>query len=147
MEKEQLLIQEFMKKINQPVRTYPTTDVSFKEIMLRIKLIAGEFNELIDAISNKDIVKIADAIVDMIYVLKGTANTFGIDLEEIFDEVHRSNLTKSIGKIVEDPSGKVLKSKYYSPPDISNIIKKQINNKKYEQINSNTDLGSDHDFL
>jgi len=119
-------IAEFMKKINQNVRTKPTTNIPYREKMLRIKLIIGEVSELIDAMSNDNLIEIADGLGDILYVIYGTCNTYGIHIEDIFDEIHRSNLTKSVEDGGEDSSGKVLKGPNYSPPDIKSLIDKQI---------------------
>jgi predicted HAD superfamily Cof-like phosphohydrolase len=112
---------------DQIVRTFPTTNVSPEEKLLRIKLMMSELSETIDAIAANDIVKIADGIADLIYVVKGTAITYGIDIEPIFNEVHKSNMSKCIdGKLIKDSSGKVLKPDSYSPPDIELLIEQQV---------------------
>jgi NTP pyrophosphatase (non-canonical NTP hydrolase) len=113
--------------ILQIVRTYPTTNVSPEEKLLRIKLMTSELSELVDAIAANNIEKIADGIADLIYVVKGTSVTYGIDIEPIFNEVHRSNMSKCIdGKLIKDSSGKVLKPNSYSPPDIKVLIEQQV---------------------
>lgn len=126
MDHEQKCIQQFMFVCNQIIRTCPTTNVSPEEKLLRIKLMSSELSETIDAITENNLEKIADGLADLIYVVKGTAATYGIDLEPIFDEVHRSNMSKCTeGKLIKDSSGKVLKPDSYSPPDIKLCLEQQ----------------------
>lgn len=84
---------------------------------LRVNLHEEEFEELREAFEARDLVKTADAIADLIYVLAGTAATFGINLDAVFAEVHRSNMTKTIDATFRE-DGKLLKGPKYSPPDI-----------------------------
>lgn len=128
MDIEQKKIVDFMNMSHQIVRTSPTVDVPYKEKMLRIRLIVGEVSELIDAMSKDDLIEIADAIADCLYVIKGAANVYGIDLEPIFNEVNRSNMTKEYSENNIDKSGKILKGSKYSPPDIKSLIDEQIKN-------------------
>lgn len=91
---------------------------------LRRKLIREEFNEFLAAEDDNDIVEIADACADLLYVILGTAVSYGIPLDVIFDEVHRSNMSKldENGKPIYRADGKVLKSSSFTPPDIAGII-------------------------
>lgn len=126
MDHEQKCIKEFMLAGNQTVREIPSTDVTAQEKLLRIKLMSSELSELIDAIAANDIVEIADGIADLIYVVKGTAITYGIDIEPIFNEVQRSNMSKCIdGKLIKDASGKVMKPDTYSPPQLKPLLDRQ----------------------
>jgi len=126
MDHEQKCIKEFMIAGDQTVRLSPTTDVTAQEKLLRIKLMSSELSELIDAIASNNLIGIADGIADLIYVVKGTAVTYGIDIEPIFNEVQRSNMSKCIdGKLIKDSSGKVLKPDTYSPPQLQPILDKQ----------------------
>ena len=91
---------------------------------LRIALLAEEVDEFVDAVAASDLVAIADALADIVYVAYGTAVTYGIDLDMVLGEVHRSNMSK-LGKdgrplIRED--GKVIKSDQYFPPDIARVL-------------------------
>jgi len=92
--------------------------------MLRHKLHREEFDELIDAMTACDTVEIADAICDLIYVLCGTAVSFGIPLNDCFDEVQRSNMSKLMpdGSVHRREDGKILKGPNFTPPDLKSII-------------------------
>lgn len=91
---------------------------------LRLSLIDEERKELEDAIKDKDIVEVADALTDLLYVIYGMGITFGIDLDATFKEVHRSNMSKlgEDGKPIRREDGKVLKGPNYSPPDLKILI-------------------------
>jgi predicted HAD superfamily Cof-like phosphohydrolase len=91
---------------------------------LRIRILTEEFEEYLEGEKNNDIVEIADALADIVYIAYGTAVAYGIPLDEVFDEVHRSNMSKldENGKAIKRDDGKVLKSALYSPPDIETII-------------------------
>jgi predicted HAD superfamily Cof-like phosphohydrolase len=94
--------------------------------VLRQNILQEEVNELWDASIQGDIVEVADAIVDCMYILLGTAHEFGIAdrLAACFDEVHRSNMSKLDvnGKPVYRADGKVIKGEFYSKPDLASII-------------------------
>jgi predicted HAD superfamily Cof-like phosphohydrolase len=115
---------QFMKTFGQDVKTIPeipdaeTTD-------LRLELIAEELNELYDAMQEKDIVAIADALTDILYVTYGAGHAFGIDLDKCFTEVQRSNMSKlgADGKPIYRDDGKVMKGPDYSEPDLKSILK------------------------
>jgi len=91
---------------------------------LRINLIEEEFNELKDAIAENNIVEVADALGDIMVVVLGTACSFGIDMTPVFNEIHRSNMSKlgEDGKPIYRADGKVLKGPNYSPPNIKAIL-------------------------
>lgn len=94
---------------------------------LRLSLIHEELEELEDAFGEDDIVGVADAIGDLLYVVLGTAVSCGIDIAPVFDEIHRSNLTKFLdGHRRED--GKWVKGPSYTPADLKSIIDKQLHN-------------------
>ncbi|MFT3851822.1 MAG: nucleoside triphosphate pyrophosphohydrolase family protein [Ilumatobacteraceae bacterium] len=102
----------------------PTLDVPDDVKALRCALIdeeAGEFREALDA---GDIVEVADAIADLLYVVYGAARTFGIPVREVFAEVHRSNMTKldDNGDPILRPDGKVMKGPNFSPPNLLPIL-------------------------
>lgn len=87
---------------------------------MRVALIEEEFEELIEALAAKDIVAVADALADIQYVVNGAAVSWGIDLDEVHSEVHRSNMTKLGGERRAD--GKLLKPPHYRPPNIARLI-------------------------
>ncbi len=90
---------------------------------LRKMIIAEEINETFAAMERKDMVEIADGIVDSIVVLIGTALSYGIDIRPIWNEVHRTNMAKIGGKVRED--GKKLKPEGWQPPEIKRLLEKQ----------------------
>lgn len=93
------------------------------ERQLRVKLLVEEMQEYIDGEQNDDIVEIADAIADIIYIACGTAVSYGIPLDDIFNEVHRSNMAKLVdGKPLYREDGKVMKPEGWTPPNIEKII-------------------------
>lgn len=91
---------------------------------LRIDLISEELEELDLALTNKDIVEVADALTDLLYVVYGAGHAFGIDLDECFTEVHESNMSKlgEDGKPIYREDGKVLKGPNYFPPNLEEIV-------------------------
>jgi len=93
---------------------------------LRINLLREEFEEYLDAEKNNNIVEIADALADMLYIINGTCVSYGIPIDEIFAEVHSSNMSKldPDGRVIRREDGKVLKGPNYFKPDISGIIGK-----------------------
>lgn len=88
---------------------------------LRVALIEEEADELVAALQANDTIAAADALADLAYVIIGAAVLWGIPLAEVFDEVHRSNMSKVGGGKRED--GKILKGPNYSPPDIASILR------------------------
>jgi predicted HAD superfamily Cof-like phosphohydrolase len=84
-------------------------------------------SEFAEATANRDIVEIADALADIVYVAYGAAITYGIDLDAVFDEVHRSNMTKldDDGRPIYREDGKVIKSANFRPPDIRSVLLRQ----------------------
>jgi predicted HAD superfamily Cof-like phosphohydrolase len=105
----------------------PTADVPEEVASLRTSLLREEVDEFATAAKNHDIVGIADALADILYVTYGAAITYGIDLDDVLAEVHRSNMTKLSAelppKLRED--GKVLKTEGYISPDIAGVIANQ----------------------
>lgn len=91
---------------------------------LRIDLLREEMDEYITGETNDDIVEIADALADIIYIACGTAVAYGIPLDRVFAEVHRSNMSKlgEDGKPIYREDGKVLKGPNYTPPDVKGIL-------------------------
>jgi predicted HAD superfamily Cof-like phosphohydrolase len=97
-------------------------------IQMRIDLITEETQELAQALSDNDVVEVADALADLLYVVYGAAHTFGIDIQPIFDEVHRSNMAKvgADGKVIRRSDGKILKPEGWTPPNVKGEIEKQM---------------------
>ena len=91
---------------------------------LRVALLEEEVSEFVAASGNGDLIGIADALADIVYVIYGTAVTYGIDLDSVLREVHRANMSKlaSDGRPVLRDDGKVLKSERYFPPDIASVL-------------------------
>ena len=122
-------VEEFMDKAEQPV------DVPFEDLLFnfRMKLIAEEFKEMAEAASSLTLSdidsdeertiqkeKFIKEVCDCMYVLKGMAVTFGWDLEEAFNRVHQSNMTKIPFSVTDD--GKVQKGENYEPPNLEGIV-------------------------
>ena len=115
-------VRDFHQAFGQRVGEKPELpDVS--ERTLRMKLITEEFNELCDAEQANDIVEVADAIADIIYIACGTAVSYGIPLDDVFAEVHRSNMAKLVdGKVIRRADGKVQKPEGWTAPDIKSVL-------------------------
>jgi predicted HAD superfamily Cof-like phosphohydrolase len=113
----------FMNTFSQEVKVVPELP-SEKIQQLRLALISEEFNELKAAVCIGDIVEIADALTDILYVTYGAAHAFGIPIDECFDEVQRSNMSKLglDGKPMFRADGKVIKGPNYSEPDLEKVL-------------------------
>ena len=122
MDKLQKGVLEFHKTFDILINDVPTITDDTTNV-LRLRLIKEELGELEKAIEDKDLCEIADAIGDILYVVYGTAVSFGIDMEPISDEIQRSNMTKVGGH--KDAGGKWIKPVTYSPVDLKPIIEKQ----------------------
>ena len=115
----------FMKTFGQDVKT--SASFSSKKITdLRLSLIEEELVELKEAIENKNLTEVADALTDILYVTYGAGHAFGINLDECFDEVQKSNMSKLgvDGKPVFNDKGKVMKGPNYFKPNFSKLIGK-----------------------
>lgn len=119
------MVRDFHKKFDLPWH-YTLTDPEPEEVMLRVRLMAEEFAELLAAMqlnimnpTDENYELIADSIADLLYVTYGTAVTYGIQIDAIFEEVHRSNMTKSG---VPDEGGKVIKGDSFDPPDLKEVL-------------------------
>lgn len=156
-------IEEFMRRCDQEIKTYPEIpDEEVKTLRIRLMveellgstkisgypdaktpeynpwgLINDKSDELVQSILNDDLVGIADGLADVLYVVFGTAAAFGIDIQEVFDEVHRSNLSKTVWSeeqqryiYAKDAGGKTIKPDTYSPADLEPIVQRQIANGK-----------------
>lgn len=119
-----LKVKEFMKTFGQEIEESPKFP-SEKVLKLRIDLIKEELCELEEAIENKDLIEVADALTDILYVTYGAGHAFGINLDACFDEVQRSNMSKLDlnGKPIYNQQGKVLKGPNYFAPNLSKFIK------------------------
>ena len=117
------LVVDFMESMEQDVLIRP----SFPEDSvqkLRLDLVEEELEELQYAIDNQNMVEVADALTDLLYVVYGAGHAFGIDLDECFKEVHQSNLSK-LGpdfRPIKREDGKVLKPDTYFPPDLKTVL-------------------------
>ncbi len=114
----------FMKTFGQEVKTEPSLSTG-KINKLRIELIKEELEELKEAMSKKDLLDIADALTDILYVTYGAGHAFGINLDKCFEEVQNSNMSKlgKDGKPIYNDAGKVLKGPNYFKPDLSKYLK------------------------
>ena len=113
----------FMKTFGQEVKSKPSFS-SDKINKLRIDLIKEELEELQEAMKNNDLLEVADALTDILYVTYGAGHAFGIDLDKCFDEVQNSNMSKlsENGEPIYNESGKVMKGPNYFKPDLSKFV-------------------------
>ena len=113
----------FMKTFGQEVKNRSSLS-SEKINNLRINLIEEELKEFKDALFNKDIKEVADALTDILYVTYGAGHAFGINLDDCFDEVQRSNMSKlgNDGKPIYNEHGKVMKGPNYFKPDLKKFL-------------------------
>ena len=122
------LVEEFMTAFGQDVEKVASIP-DRKTAMLRLKLILEEYEELETAVEEHHLVGIADALTDILYVTYGAGHAFGINLDECFEEVHESNMSKlgPDGKPIYRDDGKVMKGPDYREPDLRKIIKCNMN--------------------
>ena len=113
----------FMKTFGQEVKNKPSFSTD-KINKLRLDLIKEELSELTDAMNNKDLLEVADALTDILYVTYGAGHAFGIDLDKCFDEVQNSNMSKldEDGKPIYNEHGKVMKGPNYFKPDLKKFL-------------------------
>ena len=113
----------FMKTFGQEVKDKPSFS-SDKINKLRIDLIKEELEELAEAMKNNDLLEVADALTDILYVTYGAGHAFGIDLDKCFEEVQNSNMSKldKNEKPIYNESGKVMKGPNYFKPDLSKFL-------------------------
>ena len=113
----------FMKTFGQEVKTKPSFSTD-KINKLRLDLIKEELNELTEAMNNKDLLEVADALTDILYVTYGAGHAFGINLDKCFEEVQNSNMSKldENGKPIYNENGKVMKGPNYFKPDLSKFV-------------------------
>ena len=117
-------VKVFMETFGQEVKSkasFPDQKIQ----KLRYDLIKEELDELKEALDQKNLKEVADALTDILYVTYGAGHAFGIDLDRCFEEVQSSNMSKldENGKPIYNEQGKVMKSKRYFPPDLEKFIK------------------------
>ena len=113
----------FMKTFGQEVKDKPSFSTD-KINKLRLDLIKEELSELTEAMNNKDLLEVADALTDILYVTYGAGHAFGINLDKCFEEVQNSNMSKldDDGKPIYNEHGKVMKGPNYFKPDLKKFI-------------------------
>ena len=116
-------VKTFMETFGQEVKTKPSFSTD-KINSLRYDLIKEELEELKEAMENKDLLEVADALTDILYVTYGAGHAFGIDLDKCFEEVQSSNMSKlgEDGKPIYNESGKVMKCPKYFKPDLTKFV-------------------------
>jgi|TARA_B100000767_G_scaffold145747_1_gene137429 predicted HAD superfamily Cof-like phosphohydrolase len=117
------LVKNFMETFGQEVKNKPSFSTD-KINKLRYDLIEEELGELRVALENKDLLEVADALTDILYVAYGAGHAFGIDLDKCFEEVQNSNMSKldENNKPIYNESGKVMKGPKYFKPDLSKFV-------------------------
>ena len=118
-------VKNFMKTYGKEIKNkseFPDEKIT----KLRIDLIQEELDELKEGIKNRDIIEVADALTDILYVTYGAGHSFGIDLDKCFEEVQRSNMSKLglDGQPIYNKDGKVMKGPNYSEPNLKQFIKR-----------------------
>lgn len=119
-------VKDFMNVFGQEVKTkaeFPDINTS----ALRLKLINEEYKEMVESMEQQDLIGVADALTDLLYVVYGAGLAFGINLDECFDEVHRSNMSKldSNGNPIYREDGKVMKGPNFFEPNLEKIIRNE----------------------
>jgi predicted HAD superfamily Cof-like phosphohydrolase len=116
-------VKTFMETFGQEVKTKPSFSTD-KINSLRYDLIKEELGELKEAMENKDLLEVADALTDILYVTYGAGHAFGIDLDKCFEEVQSSNMSKlgEDGKPIHNEYGKVMKGPKYFKPDLTKFV-------------------------
>ncbi len=115
---------DFMEAFGQEVLYVPTMP-DFNLAALRLDLIEEEVQELRDGLGRSSLLEVADALTDILYVVYGAGHAFGVDLDDCFHEVHRSNMTKlgEDGRPLYREDGKVMKGPNYEEPDLDQFIR------------------------
>ena len=126
MQKQLIAVQEFHTAFAIGHSEVPRADLGTTKNILRYELMREENEEYFEAVQNKDLIEIADALGDMLYILCGTIIEHGLQhkIEEVFDEIQRSNMSKlgADGKPIYREDGKVMKGPNYFKPDFSSIL-------------------------
>jgi predicted HAD superfamily Cof-like phosphohydrolase len=129
-------VKNFHIAFGQRVGQSPMIPDNIEERDLRMSLLEEEYNEYMEAEQTLDIVGIADALADIVYIACGTAVSYGIPLDKVFEEVHRSNMAKLVnGQPIYRADGKVLKPEGWTAPDVKGILEKES-----EEIKKRRDL-------
>ena len=123
MKDEQAMVEEFHRKFSILAQATPT-DLNEETKRLRVRLIEEEFDELKETMLEGNLAAVAKEMADLLYVVYGTAVSYGIDMDPVFREVHRSNMSKVGGYKRED--GKWVKPATYSPARIEPILAEQV---------------------
>ncbi len=122
-------VHKFHTAFGLGIKENPTADLGKAKNLLRYKLMREENEEYLEAANNNDLVEVADALGDMLYILCGTILEHGMQykIEEVFEEIQRSNMSKldNDGKPIYREDGKVLKGPNYFKPNISEILKRK----------------------
>lgn len=121
MNNEQRMVREFHKKFGFTINDNPTI-ISEELGNVRQAHTLKEVEELKEAMDNKDLIEIADALVDIQYFIYGTAIAYGIDLEPCFAEIHRSNMSKDRPDPTQYVDAKAVKGPNYSPPNLTQCL-------------------------
>ena len=128
MKRKIAAVTEFHEAFGLGIKNTPTANLGLQKNLLRYKLMREENEEYLEAANNNDLVEVADALGDMLYILCGTIIEHGLQekIEEVFEEIQRSNMSKlgADGKPIYREDGKVLKGPDYFQPDIASILKK-----------------------
>ena len=116
-------VKEFMKTFGQEIKDKPSFSDN-KINKLRFDLIKEELDELKEALDNKNLLEVADALTDILYVTYGAGHAFGINLDACFQEVQNSNMSKlgENGKPIYNDAGKVMKGPNYFKPDLTKFL-------------------------
>lgn len=120
------MVKQFHETYGMGMRDKPTLDIPTKQ--MRLELVLEEAEEYKQAVKDGDLVEIADALADLVYVAYGAAIEHGIDLDKVLEEVHRSNMSKlhhETGEPIYREDGKVLKGENYAPPAVKDILEAQ----------------------
>ena len=126
MRKSLLAVQEFHKAFGLGIATEPTADLTSEKVALRYELMKEENEEYLEAAKAGNLVEVADALGDMLYILCGTIIEHGLQdkITEVFEEIQRSNMSKlgEDGKPLYREDGKVLKGPNFSSPDLAKVL-------------------------
>lgn len=126
IEKPIKAVEAFHKAFGLGIKNEPTASLGEAKNLLRYKLMREENEEYLEAANNNDLVEVADALGDMLYIICGTMIEHGMQdkIEAVFDEIQRSNMSKlgEDGKPIYREDGKVLKGPNYFKPDIKKVL-------------------------
>ena len=126
----------FQHPINNKLNTNIFNDTNKSLVDLRVKLIEEEFNELKQAIVDKNLKEVADALTDILYVVYGAGHAFGINLDKTFEAVHESNMTKAC--LTEDEAKETVSYLEFTKPEYSPTYKLSDDKKYYIVYDKNT---------